>query len=303
MCWQQEADRAQANMSETEWTIGRLLEWTTQYLREKGAEFPRLDAEVLLAHVAGCRRIDLYTRFQEVASETVRADYKQLVRRRVEGCPVAYLVGHKEFFSLDFQINPDVLIPRPETEILVLELLRLAKPMPSPTFVDVGTGSGAIAIAALKNHPGLRGIAIDCCAKALAVASRNAQSHSVSSRLTFFESDLFQVFSQSDRFDFIVSNPPYIASSAWAELPVGVRDYEPRLALVGGNTGYEMLGRLIEQARHHLHAGGFLLLETGATQAEKVAALIQRFPEYEAPAVVHDHGGLPRVVRARRAQL
>lgn len=287
-------------MSETEWTFGRLLEWTTQYLREKGAEFPRLDAEVLLAHVAGCRRIDLYTRFQEVASEEVRANYKLLVRRRVEGCPVAYLVGHKEFFSLDFFVNPDVLIPRPETEILVLELLRLARPLTNPTFVDVGTGSGAIAIAALKNHPGMRGVACDCSAKALAVAARNADRHGVSSRLTFLESDLFQRFSPSDRFDFIVSNPPYIAANVWAELPVGVRDYEPRLAIVGGNTGYEVITRLIDQARLHLHAGGFLLLETGATQAEKVTAMIQSFPEYEAPAIVNDHAGLPRVVRARR---
>jgi release factor glutamine methyltransferase len=289
-------------MSETEWTLGRLLEWTTQYLRDKGAEFPRLDAEVLLAHVAGCRRIDLYTRFQEVASERVRGDYRHLVRRRVEGCPVAYLVGHKEFFSLDLQVTPDVLIPRPETEILVLELLQLARPMTNPTFVDVGTGSGAIAIAALKNHTGMRGLAIDCCAKALAVAARNADSHGVSSRLTFLQSDLFQGVSDVNRFDFIVSNPPYVASDAWAELPVGVRDYEPRLALVGGSSGYEVIGRLIEQSRYHLHSRGYLLVETGATQAETVVALIKRFPEYEEPAIVHDHAGLPRVVRARRAE-
>lgn len=286
-------------MSETPWTFGRLLEWTTQYLQDKGAEFPRLDAEVLLAHAAGCQRIELYTQFKESAPDAVRTVYKQLVRRRVEGCPVAYLVGHKEFFSLDFTVSPDVLIPRPDTEILVMELLRLARPIPTPTLLDVGTGSGAIVVAVLKNHPGMKATAVDCSPPALAVARQNAQKHGVAGRLEMLESDLLLGLASSDRFDFIVSNPPYIPTGALPELPIGVRDFEPRLALDGGSTGYEVTGRLIEQARRHLAPGGHLLLETGANQAEKVVELLRRYPDYGEPAVVQDHAGLPRVIRTR----
>ncbi|HMP61432.1 MAG TPA: HemK/PrmC family methyltransferase, partial [Gemmatales bacterium] len=148
-------------MSDAPWTFGRLLEWTTGYLQGKGAEFPRLDAEVLLAHAANCARIQLYTRFNDEAPEAIRNSYKQLVRQRVDGCPVAYLVGRKEFFSLEFAVDGHVLIPRPDTEVLVMEVLRLAKPQAAPRLVDVGTGSGAIAVACLKNHPGMTAIAVD----------------------------------------------------------------------------------------------------------------------------------------------
>jgi release factor glutamine methyltransferase len=218
----------------------------------------------------------------------------------VEGCPVAYLVGHKEFFSLDFRVSPDVLIPRPDTEVLVMELLRLARPLPAPTLLDVGTGSGAIVVAALKNHPGMKATAVDCSPAALAIAAQNAQTHGVFGRLVLRESDLLLGLAATESFDFIVSNPPYIPTGALPELPVGVRDYEPRVALEGGSTGYEVTGRLLEQARRHLVPGGHLLLETGANQAEKVVELLRRYPEYGEPAVVQDHAGLPRVVRTRR---
>src|SRR5882724_5236840 len=131
-------------MSAEPWTLGRLLTWTTNFLKDKQADSPRLDAEVLLAHILGVQRIALYTRFDELASEEVRNRYRQLVKQRVEGCPVAYLVGFKEFYNLRFTVTPAVLVPRPETELLVLEAIRLAKPMSTPRIVDVGTGSGAI---------------------------------------------------------------------------------------------------------------------------------------------------------------
>src|SRR5690349_22822695 len=138
-------------MSTDSWTIGRLLKWTTDFLKQRGAESPRLDAEVLLAHARGCERIQLYTSFEEDASETLRADFRALVKRRSEGTPVAYLVGKREFYSLPFEVTPDVLIPRPETEHLVVELLDRAKEFPAGTaleIADVGTGSGIIAICA-----------------------------------------------------------------------------------------------------------------------------------------------------------
>src|SRR3981081_1373667 len=164
-----------------QWTIGRLLAWTTDYLKRQGAESPRLDAEILLAAVRNCQRIQLYTSFDEPADEPTRERFRELVRRRAEGTPVAYLVGHKEFYSLSFRVSPDVLIPRPETELLVVRLLDIAKSCPAAktgpveanaapfTIADVGTGSGIIAICAAKHLPGARVTAIDISPAALAV--------------------------------------------------------------------------------------------------------------------------------------
>lgn len=278
------------------WTLGKLLEWTAKYLAEHGSEFPRLDAEVLLAHAQGCQRIHLYTRFEEAATEGVRAKFKDLVRRRVEGCPVAYLVGQKEFYSLAFEVNPAVLIPRPDTEILVLETLRLAKPMASPTLLDVGTGSGAIAIAATRNHPGMRATATDLSLEALAVAERNAQRHQVADRITFLRGDLFEPLPPSQQFDFIVSNPPYIPTDTLPMLPVGVRDFEPKLALNGGPGGFQVIERLLATSKRHLNSAGYLLIEIGVAQEEPVRQLATR-NGFANLVTVNDYAGHPRVLR------
>src|SRR5437588_2360868 len=178
--------------AEQDWTVGGLLGWTARFLAGKGVESPRLDAEVLLGHVLGCARIDLYgLRHGEPASEDVRQRYRDLIRRRVEGCPVAYLVGRKEFFSLQFEVTPAVLIPRPETEFVVLECLRLAKEMAEPRVLDLGTGSGNIAVAVAQQHKAARLTAIDRSPDALAVAARNAVKHGVADRIGFLEGDLF----------------------------------------------------------------------------------------------------------------
>ena len=150
-----------------EWTVGSLLEWTERYLAQKGVEFPRLDAQVLLAHALACRRIDLYARHGEAAPDEGRAKFKELVQRRVKGCPVAYLVGRKEFFSLELEVGPDVLIPRPDSELAVTECLRLAKGMAAPRVLDIGTGSGNLAVAVAKHHKGARVTAVDLSPKAL----------------------------------------------------------------------------------------------------------------------------------------
>lgn len=278
------------------WTLGKLLEWTAKYFAEHGSEFPRLDAEVLLAHAQGCQRIHLYTRFEEAATEGVRAKFKDLVRRRVEGCPVAYLVGQKEFYSLAFEVNPAVLIPRPDTEILVLETLRLAKPMASPTLLDVGTGSGAIAIAATRNHPGMRATAIDLSSEALTVAERNAQRHQVADRITFLRGDLFKPLPPSQQFDFIVSNPPYIPTDTLPLLPVGVRDFEPKLALDGGPGGFQVIERLLATSKRHLNSAGYLLIEIGVAQEEPVRQLAIR-NGFANLVTVNDYAGHPRVLR------
>jgi release factor glutamine methyltransferase len=282
------------------WTLGRLLDWTAKHLAEKGAEFPRLDAEVLLAHARGCRRIDLYTSFTEPAPDDVRSKFRDLIRKRVEGYPVAYLVGRKEFFSLEFEVGPAVLIPRPDTETLVMEALALAKTMAAPRFVDVGTGSGAIAVAIAKNHPGAVVTATDISPEVLSVAARNAVKHGVADRVRFHRSDLLQDVGNEAGFDFIVSNPPYIATEDLPKLPVGVRDYEPAIALDGGPGGFRVIERLLAQAHPRLLPGGYLLVEIGAPQEETVRQMIARYAEYELSPTVRDYSGHPRVLKARR---
>jgi release factor glutamine methyltransferase len=281
------------------WTFGKLLDWTAKFLAEKRAEFPRLDAEVLLAHVEGCKRIELYTRYEEPASESVRARFKELVRKRIEGCPVAYLVGRKEFFSLEFDVGPAVLIPRPDTETLVTECLERVKELTEPAIADVGTGSGAIAIALAKHHPQARITAIDLSAEALAIARRNADKHGVQDRIQFLEGDLLAPLPAGASFDIIASNPPYIAREDWDKLPVGVRQYEPRMALEGGPSGYQVVEKLIEWAKPFLRLGGYLIVEIGSPQESRVRQMIESHSGYELGPTIRDYSGHPRVLRAR----
>jgi release factor glutamine methyltransferase len=281
------------------WTVGGLLDWTARFLAEKGSEFPRLDAEVLLAHALGCRRIDLYTRYEQTATAETRARFRDLVRQRVEGCPVAYLVGRKEFFALEFEVGPAVLIPRPESEFVVMECLRLARLMARPRVLDVGTGSGNIAVAVASRLPGAVVTATDLSAEALAVAARNAARHGVAERVRFLQGDLFGPVPSGERFDFVLSNPPYIASADIPGLPVGVRRYEPHLALDGGPGGFAAFDRLVDEARPLLAPGGYLIVEIGAPQEAHARERIGSFPGYQLAATVHDHSGHPRVVQAR----
>jgi release factor glutamine methyltransferase len=252
-----------------------------------------------LAHSLGCRRIDLYTRFEEPAGEEVRECFRGLVRRRVEGCPVAYLVGHKEFFALKFEVSPAVLIPRPESEFVVMECLRLARDMAEPRVLDIGTGSGNIAVAVARQYPGARVTAVDLSPEALAVAARNAARHGVAERVRFLEGDLFGPVPVGEQFDFVVSNPPYIAREELGGLPPGVRDYEPHLALDGGPLGYAVFDRLVADARHFLRPGGWLIVEIGAPQEGPARQKIQAHAGYELAPSIHDYSGHPRVLRAR----
>jgi release factor glutamine methyltransferase len=287
--------------TESSWTVGGLLNWTAQFLAQKGSEFPRLDAEVLLAHTLGCKRIDLYgLRFGEPASAEARRRYRDLVRRRVEGCPVAYLVGRKEFFSLEFEVTPAVLIPRPDTELVVTECLDLARGMPEPRVLDVGTGSGCLAVAVAKQHPGALVTAVEISPDALAVARRNAERHAGAGRVRFLEGDLFGPLGAGEQFDFILSNPPYIPRDAIRTLAPGVRDYEPHLALDGGPDGYAVLDRLVAGAKDYLVAGGHLVVEIGSPQEEPARQRIAAHGEYELADTVFDYSGHPRVLRARR---
>ncbi|HWB13428.1 MAG TPA: peptide chain release factor N(5)-glutamine methyltransferase [Pirellulales bacterium] len=288
--------------SET-WTIGRLLQWTTQYLKQHGADSPRLDAEVLLAESLGCPRIQLYARFEEMPGEDTRTAFRELVRRRAEGTPVAYLVGRREFYSLSFRVTPDVLIPRPETEFLVIRLLDLAKPADAAwTVADVGTGSGVIGVCAAKYLPACRIVALDVSPKALDVAAANARDHGVDDRIEFVNSDLFAAVAPERKFDFVVSNPPYVAENELAALSRDVRDYEPRGALVAGSRGTELIARLIGEAGDRLKPGGWLLVEISPQIETAVRELVAADGRFALEPTVKDLAGLARVVQAQRRQ-
>ncbi|MCS6849667.1 MAG: peptide chain release factor N(5)-glutamine methyltransferase [Gemmataceae bacterium] len=282
----------------TDWTLGALLEWTARFLLRKGSESPRLDAEVLLAHAVGCRRIDLYTRHDERATDETRQRFRELVRQRAEGCPVAYLVGRKEFYSLEFGVNRSVLIPRPESEFVVMECLQRAKALAAPRIVDIGTGSGAIAVTVAKHHPGAQVTAVDVSADALAVATQNAARHGVADRVRFLHGDLFGPVAE-EKFDFILSNPPYIPHEELDRLPVGVRNYEPLVALDGGPGGYEVFGRLVADAGAHLVPGGWLIVEIGAPQEGETRRRIEAQADFRLLPTVHDYSGHPRVLCAQ----
>jgi release factor glutamine methyltransferase len=285
-------------MSEV-WTIRRLLEWTSQFLTKKGVEKAWLDADLLLAHALGWKRTELRMRFEEEAPEAARERFRELVRQRAEGCPVAYLIGRKEFFLLEFEVTPAVLIPRDDTEWVLTEFFRLAKGMSQPRVLDVGTGSGCLAIGVAHRIKGASVTAIDLSPEALAVAGRNASKHGVADRVTFLEGDLLSPLPVGSQFDFILSNPPYIAHHELEGLQREVRDFEPRLALDGGPDGLAIFMRLIEQARSALVPGGYLLIEIGYTQQDAGQAALLRFPEYELGKTIHDGAGHPRVLCAR----
>ncbi len=281
------------------WTVGKLLDWTAKYLAEKGSEFPRLDTEVLLAHALGCKRIELYTRHGEEVPDDDRGRFKALIRQRVEGCPVAYLVGRKEFYSLELEVTRSVLIPRPDTETVVEECLRLAKEVAAPAVLDVGTGSGCIAVAVAKYCKPARVTAVDVSGEALKVAGRNAARHGVAERVRFLEGDLFAPLPEGERFDFVLSNPPYIRHGDLAGLAAGVRDYEPHAALDGGPDGFAVFDRLVAEAGRWLAPGGHLIVEIGTAQ-EGTARQRVEARGFELAKTVYDHAGHPRVLRARR---
>ncbi|MFN4258475.1 MAG: peptide chain release factor N(5)-glutamine methyltransferase [Gemmataceae bacterium] len=283
------------------WTIGGLLDWTANFLAKKGVEFPRLDTEVLLAEALHCKRLELYTRYGEEASDAARTRFRELIRQRLEGCPVAYLVGRKEFFSLELEVNRHVLIPRPESEFVVMECLRLAKGMTAPRVLDIGTGSGNLAVTIAHQVPDAQVTAVDLSPDALAVARRNAAKHQVAERIRFLQGDLFQPISADETFDFILSNPPYIAHEDLDQLPVGVRYYEPELALDGGPGGYVLLERIIAAAGNHLVSGGYLIFEIGAPQEAEVRRRLAARGGYELQPTIHDYSGHPRVVVGRFA--
>jgi release factor glutamine methyltransferase len=254
----------------------------------------------LLAKVLDCKPIDLYgVRHDEIATDEVRALYRDLIRRRLEGCPAAYLIGRKEFFSLPLDVTPAVLIPRPDSEMVVVDCLALAKKLPTPRILDLGTGSGNLAIALAHSLPAAEVVAVDLSPEALAVAKANAVRHGLAERIVFLQGDLFAPVSRDRPFDFIVSNPPYIPHGDIPDLPKGVRDYEPHLALDGGADGFAVFERLIAQAPEYLADGGYFILEIGSPQETPARQRLAAYPHYRLAPTIFDGSGHPRVLRAQ----
>lgn len=293
-------------MNESEsWTIQRLLTWTADYFARQGSESPRLDAEVLLGSALSCPRIDLYTRFDQVPTAAQLDHFRKLVKRRAAGEPVAYLVGQKEFFSLPLTVTTDVLIPRPETELLVVETLDRARRIAAdhaPRIVDVGTGSGNIAIALARHLPEASIVATDVSPAALAVAKQNAERLGVRARIEFFEGDLLEPVQGIGPFDFVVSNPPYIGLSERPSLPRSVVEYEPAVALFStGNEGWELVERLAGQALTHLRPSGFFLCEISPFIEAKVRERLSETPGWRSLEIRKDLTNQERILIAQRA--
>jgi release factor glutamine methyltransferase len=289
-----------ANAPEQPWTIGRLLAWTTDYLAAKKSESPRLDAEVLLADVLKYERVQLYTSYAMIVSDAARGAFRELVKRRAAGEPVAYLVGRKEFYSLPLAVSPAVLIPRPDTETLVAEFLTRFKDRATPRVLELGTGSGAIALAIAKQHESSHIVATDLSTEALGVARSNAKRHGLTARIDFRAGDLFEPIPTGEVFDAVLCNPPYIPTNVIPTLEPGVRDFEPHIALDGGPDGLDVVRRIVADAVEHLVPGGCLLLEIGTEQEAPVRALIEATGQYELAPTVRDAANHPRVVRATR---
>lgn len=253
------------------WTIGSMLKWSEQYFGSHGAETPRLDAEVLLSHLLGEKRIYLYVHFDQPLTADELANYKELVKRRTSGEPVAYICGEKEFMGLTFKVTPSVLVPQPDTETLVEAAIERLRGKNSPWIADICTGSGAIAIALAHYLPESSIVATDISADAVSIAKENAETLELSERVQFFEGDLLAPLT-GETFDAIVSNPPYIPSAEIDGLPREVRA-EPKIALDGGADGLDFYRRLVGESAALLNDGGFLAVECGDTQAGAIAKM------------------------------
>lgn len=296
------AEPGDAATSSVEWSVKQILDWTTSHFRDSGSPTPRLDAEILLAHVRRCPRIELYTRYDEIVVPEQRAAMRELVKRRGTSEPIAYLVGHREFFGLDFAVDSRVLIPRPETETLVVELLScLQSAGDNPQMLEIGTGSGCIAVAAAVQAGNLNVVAVDLSPAALEVATANATRHGVTDRIRFVLGDGLQAVEHEpdlaqQRFDLIVSNPPYVTEAELDQLPPDVREFEPLQALVSGPDGLDLIRRLIADAPGWLVPGGRLLIELDPDQVPAVQKLFAGSGEWQPMQRWNDLAGQVRVV-------
>lgn len=279
-----------------EWNIGTILTWTTGYFHDRGIPAARLDAEVLLAHVLGVDRVYIYTHYDRPLDQTERERYRNLIKRRVGHEPVAYITGSREFMSLAFEVNSQVLIPRPETELLVETVLGLSQPPAHPTRIcDVGTGCGAVAVSLAYYMPQAVITATDLSEAALVTARGNAGKHGV--HVEFYHGDLLEPIPSEYCFHFIVANLPYISPQEYQSLPPDVLCFEPKSALLASGDGLDLYRRLLPQAMSRLLTGGFLLMEIGLAQGD---AAIKMAADYGEAQLIVDLAGRDRLIQVKK---
>lgn len=351
----QQQNRGDSGGDDQRWTIGRLIDWTRGFFQQRGIDDARLEAELLLAHAMGVPRIQLYVKFQDELDEATLSRFRDLVKQRAKRVPTQYLLGEAYFRNLTLKVTPAVLIPRPETELVVDEALALLKPHkraawafdhgrfvdlrdqqqatgggpaakdqsamlpssepaadapqaellpPDARVLDLCTGSGCIALAIAAECPATRVWATDVSAEALAIARENAERAQVADRVTLLEGDLWaavDVLAEDERqFDLITCNPPYISSAEMADLMPEVRDHEPPEALTPGESGFELIDRVLSGAAEHLRSGGHLLMEIGYQQGPAMRQRAATAPGLELVEIRKDLGGHERVVHLRR---
>lgn len=291
------------------WTVRRILDWTREFFTRKNVFQPRLSAEELLAHVLSVPRIKLFLNYDRALGPGDLTAYRELVRRATEDEPIAYLTGRKHFFNLEFEVTRDVLIPRPDTETLVEDVLqtaRIASGLESPRILDLCTGSGCIAAALAHNLKGSIVLATDISPAAVAVARRNMQRLGLSERVMVEEGDLYEPLSRvvdARPFDLIVANPPYIPTVQLEALDRSVRDYEPVSALDGGLDGLTLHRRILAEAGARLVPGGRIYLEIAFDQGELALQIASRHEhDFEPPLILKDFGGRDRVLALRKKQ-
>jgi release factor glutamine methyltransferase len=280
-------------------TIHDILNESTKALEAADIPSARLDAEVLLSFCLGCDRLEFYKNPVMTISETQLTAFRNIIARRLQWEPVAYITGRKEFWSFTLEVNSSVLIPRPDTEIIIEEALDVYRNFTSlpVRILDIGTGSGAIAIALAKEIPGAKVVATDISIAALNLAQKNAATLGLKEKIDFRQGNLFEPV--DGFFNIIVSNPPYIAANDYEELPACVKAFEPREALFAGESGLEFYEKLIYQADGYLQKNGWLLLEIGAKQEAGIRGIIEGSGFYDRIEMRKDYAGLPRVIKAR----
>ena len=296
----------QQQQQEQTWTVRRLLEWTSGFFSRKNVDPPRLSAELLLAHVLNVPRIKLYTDYERPLTDAQLTQFRELVRCGGEHEPIAYLTGKAHFFNLEFEVNSDVLIPRPDTETIVenvLQQARHASGMQSPRVLELCSGSGCVAAAIAHHLKTATVVATELSAAAVALARRNIERLRLADRITIELGDLYEPLSRivdARPFDLIVANPPYIPTAQIETLDRSVRDYEPRIALDGGADGFQIHRRILAGAGEHLPAGGQIFIEIMCDQGAAALETARAYDALESIRILKDHAGHDRVLAARR---
>lgn len=283
----------------TIWTIKKLLLWTTHYFQEHHLDSPRLDAELLLAHVLHKQRIYLYTDFDLIVEPSELSLYREYIKKRVSGISTAAIIGEKEFMGLTFKVNEDVLIPRPDTETWLEKVIQYHRNEQGLHVADLGTGSGAILLSFLYYCKEDTGVGVDISEKALAVAEENGKNLKMDDRVTWRRGDYLTALEEGKLFDGILTNPPYIPTGDIRGLAEEVR-HEPMNALDGGADGLTFYRKLAEGAAEHLKDGGFLAAEFGIHQAADVVNLLKETGKFDSFEVITDYGGIERAVYCRK---